>query len=834
MQVSKLYIGPFKTGLEYDKEEFMLPNDAFTTIEDAYIFRDRVQKKLGYTLLGRLHRNPKLLPELLGWTVGAGEFFVGAVFHSPVSPGTVQITVGALQFADNGNGTLSETTGAVGVYYGTIEYESGTVDLDMIPGVGAAVPVNVTDYRYLARQPVMGIGKRELEALNRVETIAFDQNHSYEFNAGTGLFDEIVGGSWTSSTSDFFWTTNYITTVLGNRLFWATNNIAYDNAVPINDGIKYYNGAVWTTLEALTGTVPDRYLRGALIILPYKNRMIALNTLEGPAAPGAAVRHPQRARWSRVGDPTTLATSWLDDVVGSGGYINAPTNEEITSAWFNKDTLLVFFEKSTWQLRYTGDNNTTPFIWVRVNSELGALSPFSHVSFDQGIMAFGNHGIVLADGVNVKRIDEKVPDLAVAIEQENNGMLRVHGIRDLEQKQVYWTYTDHGADRTTNVYPNKVLSLNYDAQAYSIFNDTFTCFGHYQSSTDETWDTKAGTWITVGEDTWISAAQQAFYPDIIAGNQQSFVLRLKKKVSNSICLDLVNTLAIPSISNTSPAMLHIPNYNLETGQFIRIYNTFGFPINVVAEDLWTAPIGSLSHTAYLNKLGVMPTSLTVTDMTNTFQDLGNGTFSTVAGITGTIDYENGTITMYFPAALVAPLDFFASYTYNVLNYRIFYVVRVSDDVFEIWNVVLDDEGNEQLKPVDLSAGLPSVGAGSIEVIYAPNLKTKRFSPFIQESEEFRTSYFDMLTDTNGGNFHINVYADQEYGLPITTLQGSTENFEGRITDKHWNRYFPNVSGDFIQFEFKLSDYEMVTLYNAYSPFVLHALNIDVQPTGRIK
>src|SRR4029077_9716800 len=61
----------------------------------------------------------------------------------------------------------------------------------------------------------------------------------------------------------------------------------------------------------------------------------------------------QRVRFSQNGDPTDTANGWLEDVPGRGGYIDAPTKEAIISAEFLRDRLIVFFERSTWELVYT-------------------------------------------------------------------------------------------------------------------------------------------------------------------------------------------------------------------------------------------------------------------------------------------------------------------------------------------------------------------------------------------------------------------------------------------------------------------------------------------------
>src|SRR5208337_3750066 len=50
----KLVIGPFNRGLRTDRPAFMIDNDSFPTLINAYQWRGRVKRKRGTSLLGRL------------------------------------------------------------------------------------------------------------------------------------------------------------------------------------------------------------------------------------------------------------------------------------------------------------------------------------------------------------------------------------------------------------------------------------------------------------------------------------------------------------------------------------------------------------------------------------------------------------------------------------------------------------------------------------------------------------------------------------------------------------------------------------------------------------
>ena len=930
----KYSIFPFTDGLVRNKEPWLLEDTAFPKLEDAYIWRGRVKKKEGYGFVGRLHRDALTLPDALGATAGAGTTFAGnlAAGNVPVSPGTVTITVGALTFTDyqaaasgrpnphfNGIGTLS--TNAVNANYGTIDYETGAVNLNFDPGLGAAIPVALTAAQIVSREPVMGLGVYEQSAINQEELIAFDEDYSYDYNSGTGWFRNVSFYAmaapqnavvWTGADSDFFWTSNYY------DVFWETNNVEGNHGraltnitvaaaavitvgaghpfivgdvvfinqvtgmVEINgligtvtaiaaatitvninsaaftpygaggvvfaltrtingDGIRYYDGfgvgLGWRNFcpPVQSSAVPD-YLMGALIVLPFKDRMIALNTIERPFLGGGSA-YPQRARWSQNGTPFYATTnvytagvpnpgySWTEDI-GRGGYIDAPTNEAIVSVAYIKDSLIVYFERSTWQLRYSG-SEVLPFYWERINEELGVESTFSPVQFDKGVLAVGDKGIITTNTIGVERIDQKIPDEVFNFHNDNLGATRVHGIRDYYKKLVYWTFPAHDPDAT---FPDKILALNYDEGSYSIFNNSFTCFGTMQFTIDNTWATLPYDSWSDWNIPWGSPVGQSYFPEIIAGNQCGFVLNMSSgNAENSISMDLnVTQPIVDSITNATPPVCQVTNHNLHSGQYVKITNTTGFGVAVVAEDEGDALAATTTFNGTLTNLGVFPGTVVVTIGANVFTDLGDGT---MAGGTGgsIIDYETGRYTVNF-AALAVDTLVTANYTYNILNFRNFYINWVSANTFSLWNV--DEDG--LITPVALAGfGAAYQGSGQVTVIDNFNIVTKRFSPFVQEDTAFRISHFDAFVKTTDGDFTVNIYGDQNTSVPWNVLSGSSQDYTGKASEKNWSRFYSNLTSDFIQLQFTMSEYQMTVTSNPSEDFELHGLNLDIQKAGRL-
>ena len=392
---------------------------------------------------------------------------------------------------------------------------------------------------------------------------------------------------------------------------------------------------------------------------------------------------------------------------------------------------------------------------------------------------------------------------------------------------VYWTFPNDDPDA---IFPDKVLALNYDEGLYAIYNNSFTCFGTMQFTVDYTWATLPYASWADWDVPWGSPVNQSYFPEIVAGNQRGFVLNLSVgKVENSISLDLNASLAIPNtISNASPPICQVGNHNLHTGQFVKITNTTGFVEVIAGEAVDDAEIGTTSYTGTLDNLGVFPATVVIVVGANTFTDLGDGTLS---GGTGgsTIDYATGTFTVNF-AALVAITLVSARYNYNILNFRNFYVKYESINTFSLWNVA----ANGAVTAVELAGyGAPYVGSGQVTVVDNFNIVTKRFSPLIQEDQAFRMSHFDVFLKTTNGDFTVNVYGDQMSGTPWNVLPGSSQDYTGRASEKNWSRFYSNLTSDFIQLQFTMSEHQMTVTSNPTEDFQLHAMSLDVQTAGRL-
>lgn len=580
---SPLKITGNSTGLVQEREEFILPDDAYPILQNAYVWRERIKRKKGYQLLGRLQRN--LVNQALGNTGGGGNIPRNLItvfsleLGSQIVPGSVIAVVGGtITYTDNGLGVLVSS----GIGTGTINYATSDISI-----LGSTPTTAVTvSFSYYPCLPVMGIRIEELLNSANDRTIFFDQKYAYIFNSSTSRFEEFLAitnenVTWNASNESvkgvsFFWSTNYWTssnpafTTANQKLFWVTNN---SGALANPDPIRITDGTTWLDFTPPTYGQIDatNFLVQCLALLPFRGRMLAFNTFEGPTLIGT-IRYPNRIRWSTIGNPfipyspgPPATGSWRDDIRGQGGFLDIPTAEDIVAVGFVRDNLVIYCERSTWQLRYTG-RSIAPFQIEKVNSELGAQSLFSAIQFDTSLVGIGDKGIVECDSYKSEKIDIKIPDIVWKFFNLNNSTFRVQGIRDFENRLAFWTISiaseyDGRLDNLNRIFPNQRLLYNYENDSWALFNDSLTALGNYQPQTNRTWLNTKLPWIKCNFP-WIE--QPYGVAKIVAGNQQGFVEFLDELTVNDV------SLFISGITPGTPVKITSPNHNMKTGFIIGI------------------------------------------------------------------------------------------------------------------------------------------------------------------------------------------------------------------------------------------------------------------------
>ena len=536
------------SGYQTNVKPWLLPDNAFAKLENAYVYRGRVRKRLGSVWTGYDQYGSRLRYQLTN-TDGSGN-------GSGTVPGVI-FAVGQ-QFTINNDIFTVNALGTPATLLSTNPSASMTYDTSTGAYTITTADANAEVFFYPAT-PVIGLAEYFVPATKSYQNIGFDTQFSYYYDDVAYSWVAITSGTatWTSFDNQFFWTTNYNGTSPNTNYLWATNFNA-------TDGIRYFDGTTWTT-PTLTIDASSNTVLTALMVIQFKNRLILLNTIENISS--TPTEYFNRARYSEQYNATG-ANSWRQDLPGYGGALDAPVNEEIVTAQFIKDHLIVYFTNSTFELVYTG-NQVDPFQWQLLNTELGAESTFSEVPFDREVLGIDDVGIHACNGSNVQRIDDKIPQFTFGFSNEEEDRERIIGIRDYYTELVYWTYPN--SQRNTQFYfPNRMLVFNYKNGSWAEFEDSITFMGYFpyqKINQGATWGNTTATWqeLTMLWNSNVDTFTNPKVRSVLAGNQEGYVFILHPDLSSNAAV-----LQVTDVSNidTGKMTLTIINHNLEFNNFI--------------------------------------------------------------------------------------------------------------------------------------------------------------------------------------------------------------------------------------------------------------------------
>lgn len=830
-----LLIAPYQVGVQKNLEPFMIPDDAFPDMLNAFVWRGRVQRKAGYQLLGRLRRvvSSFSLPVTDGAGFSSGNLLTALQIIAPnatLQTSSLSIVVDALGVPETYtetvplNGTLTGSLGGSG----TINYITGAITIQTAPAVvGKTVTAS---FAYFPNLPAMGIRTYEDPNLeNQEKTIFFDTVYAYRYVSDFEELPSTVPSTWSGTDSQQFWGVNYQTLANGSPLFWVTNDKATNHGYVVTtfggsvagppstsnvttqtannflvndqvvffqmtggvanatiatvtvagnpftvtnpgtgvftngafsgmvhklsdqDGIRYYDGTTWNYFTPPTNTGGTTFVVGARMIVPYKNRLVLLGTIEWD---GTQVRSfNQRARACWLGSATNIASGWKTDDGGLGFVVDASTDEQIISCGFVKDELIVYFERSSWKLVYTG-NEAGPFTWQRINAELGAESTFSDVQFDDGLLALGNVGIHKCNGSQVARIDQLIPDVVFEMHNGGDGPKRVSAIRDWLQEIVYFAYVDI-PDNTPDVlktkFPNKMIIYNYRNNTFSFTDDHATTFGYFQPIDDTPWNKLTTFPWSAWNIAWNAGILQSGFAAVHFGNQQGFI-------------ETVN----PEIISQDSSLY----------------------VKAAAADVITSPEHGLSNDEYIIISGSVGTAGAV---------LPVGTYK----VGPVVDRNSFKVIYYATPSSNPTIPAFSGY----------------------------------------------IGGGLIERVSNVSIPTKAFTPLWEKGKNYTLTSMEVLVDrTAEGEFHIDIFTDLNTSVSMTdntsgarlgtaTISTAPEGSNlpyypmQQQATQIWKRFYTDATGETFQIKFSFSEEQLRDYAINNSDVVVHAMLFFFQEAG---
>lgn len=461
MTYQPFLIAPFATGLDTDMAPWLLPQDAFREIINGHIRHGVVEKRSGYGRFGDMVYAAPGTDWTITTVTKANPAVVTVNDATNINDGDVVEIRNSTSMTEL-NGNQYTVTGKAG----------NSFSLQNVNSTQFANPGNDGSVLVVPQTRIMGI-LRFLDSTDTHQVVIFNQTRAARYDGTLGAFvpldtaeimsgsdtDFVVGANWTSVQSS---AANAL-----NRLYF-TNGKATTGAL---DGIRYYDGTADTTTlynPVITGATR---LNGAKLIFSFAQRLLVMNTFEG------SNNYPQRLRWCQQQAPDQ-ADAWDDATPGKGGYVDCPTSDHIISAQFLQDQIIVFMTNSVWAVIRTADP-ALPFRWQKINDFRACSSKVASAGYDRYVMAAGIRGLTITDGVETRRIDDRIENFVS--EDVNQGAHdKLFALRNYEEKRSWLLYASDESEDS-----DRALIMDEESSAYSRYDLDFNVLGYGNVTQDK-------------------------------------------------------------------------------------------------------------------------------------------------------------------------------------------------------------------------------------------------------------------------------------------------------------------------------------------------------------
>ena len=476
--------------------------------------------------------------------------------------GTVQ-TVSEIQH-EYLQSSIITGTGAVATYSGTLAgapFMPGSLKFTQYTSAGVLVST-ATDN---GSGSISGTGVTS----GSVNYVTGDYTITYSANVAAGnvvnATTELFGDLFTGDNTNFFSLANY-----QSKAFF-TNNVDlimyYDGA-----GIRYLNTNLATALITASAGKPNNLsISRCLHVFVNRERLLLISVV---TTSGSALG---TIFWSTARVPLDFT---------NGEFLQAPTSEPIRAIGFINSDLVVRFASSERVFRYTGDA-FSPFRWDSTNNVWACDAPYSSINYDSWFSTVGRPAIVGSDAVNVKRVDEIIPDFTSPTRLSNQtpvpfmnqtSVHQCYGERFDDLKEGWLCYNSQPQGQLATTASNNVLAFNYLDSTYAIYSFPFSCLGFGRVINVPTWGTTFTPWEDMAS-TWDSFQLQSNALLDLGGDQYDSVYEIGTG----------NTCTLPGDPTTTPSPVLFSvitkNFNpfVEQGQLCR----FGYMDLFVSADVDT-------------------------------------------------------------------------------------------------------------------------------------------------------------------------------------------------------------------------------------------------------
>jgi hypothetical protein len=620
----------------------------------------------------------------------------------------------------------------------------------------------------------------------------------------------------------------------------------YDGDPTSGTGIPTATGKGWVNfappLTASTVSINNTppalyYLIGALIILPFKDRLLFFNPTIGTSG-GTIIQLQDTVIWSWNGTPYYASpvptneifdvTAYYVDQTGKGGYLAAGISQPITTVTNNEDVLIVGFAgprgRKT-RFVFTG-NDLNPFLFFNINSEMTSDSTFSAITLDKGSIDIGIYGITMTDQQSTQRTDLDIPDSVFTISNLTNGVQRVNAVRDFQKEWIYFCYPVNNSQWK---YPTQTFLFNYRDNTWAVLYENFTCHGTFRYTSGYTWATLPynnwGEWT----DPWNAGIQSAQFPDIVGGTPQGYVLVKGEGTSEGAsCTIYAITSANGGDATQITSFNHCvtdSNPNTEEGDFIYITGGIGFKqSSITAITRASQAVITTVNTFTAGKFVTISDVVGMTELNGNTYEIASASGTSIA-----LNVDSSAFSAYISGGVVTS-------AFNGLVGKVIQVIDMNNFVIN----VSYPEGTY-------------LGLGVFAKLSHPFMQTKAFNPYWDQGRQMRLSAQKYLLDaTADSQVTIEIYLSQDTStswdtpdndalvytqllytcwestnLGLTSANTNLQMPTGETQNQIWHRFNTSLIGDSVSVGITLSEAQMMNIDYATDEITLHGMHLTV-------
>lgn len=515
----------FKSGLRTDREPWLIPEEAFEELENAHLYRGRLEKRPLARLFTKL--GTKVTAEALG-TNAAGQLCgntsggsisgapavsnLAKLVNLPLVPPTtapvdkpITLVLPPYQFRVVGP-ELATNVYALEWFAGTALTQPYTAKINVATGAwyvqltaadAFTVSACTATYEFYRGLPPMLITEWVNPGGNR-ELVVCDTKRLFVWNATRNRFDDKLSTVATLATDDV----------------WSGSSTDFFSAAPVDDGssrkLVIVNGVnlpkKWDGTALANMGVSAQFTAAHMVFAQYGYVIYLAPTVGGTV-------NRQRAMWS---------DQLVTETVQAASYAVAYTGERFITAAMVNDEILVFFDRSIWKLRYTGDFRA-PFEWVHIAGGVfdradttGAVSRTGIVALHDRAVVLGPHGVSQANGVGAADAAPQVPDLMSRF-LDPQKLSTSYGVAFDQERELWFSVV---SGQSSSSEPDKTLVVNLETGAVSFYSWGFRIFGLFRrQEAVPAWDAVPWATTLMKNVTVVPSQSQglAGFPTILAG-----------------------------------------------------------------------------------------------------------------------------------------------------------------------------------------------------------------------------------------------------------------------------------------------------------------------------